>query len=63
MLYGKTSVTLTGDELFYMKVALGMDIKNVAGYMVDGDPNGVWGKELAALESAYKKIERAIRRV
>ena len=62
-MYGKTSVTLTEDELFYMKVALSMDIKTISGYMADGDSNGVWGKELAALESAYKKIERACRRV
>lgn len=62
-MYGKTSVTLTWDELFYVKSALGMDIKTVAGYVEDGDPHGVWGKELAALQSAYKKIERAVRRV
>lgn len=62
-MYGKTSVTLTADELFYLKVALGMDIKTVSGYVADGDPNGVWERELTALEQAYKKIERASRRV
>lgn len=61
-MYGKTSVTLTGDELFYLKVAIGLDIQNVTGYMADGDSNGVWKRELEHLESAYKKIERALRR-
>lgn len=61
-MYGKTSVTLTGDELFYLKVAIGLDIKNVTSYMADGDSNGVWKRELEHLESAYKKIERALRR-
>ena len=62
-MYGKTSVTLTGDELFYLKVAIGLDIKNVTSYVEDGDPHGVWKKELEHLERAYKKIERALRRV
>lgn len=62
-MYGKTSVTLTEDELFYLKIAVSGDIKTITGFMADGDPHDVWGKELAALQSAYKKIERAIRRV
>lgn len=62
-MYGKTSVTLTADELFYLKVAVGSDIKTVSGFMVDGDPNDVWGRELENLKTAYKKIERALRRV
>ena len=62
-MYGKTSVTLTADELFYLRVSVGMDIKTVSGFMADGDPNGVWGRELENLKSAYKKIERASRRV
>ena len=62
-MYGKTSVTLTADELFYLKVAVGLDIKNVASYVEEGDPNGVWQKDLTELERAYGKIERALRRV
>ena len=49
--------------MFYLKVAVGSDIKTVAGYMADGDPNNVWGRELENLKTAYKKIERASRRV
>ena len=62
-MYGKTSVTLTADELFYLKVAVGSDIKTVSGFMAGGDPNGVWGRELENLKTAYNKIERASRRV
>ena len=61
-MYGKTSVTLTGRELFYMKVAIGSDIKTVSDFLKAGDPHGVWMEELECLESAYKKIERALRR-
>ena len=62
-MYGKTSVTLTEDELFYLRVSIGMDIKRVSDFMESGDPNCVWKRELAALEKAYKKFERASRRV
>lgn len=62
-MYGKTSITLTADELFYLRVSVGMDIKTVAGYVADGDPNGVWGRELENLKTAYNKIARASRRV
>ena len=62
-MYGKTSVTLTEDELVYLRVSIGMDIKRVSDFMESGDPNGVWKRELAALEKAYKKFERASRRV
>ena len=62
-MYGKTSVTLTADELFYLKVAVGLNIKTVSEFMADGDPNGVWGRELENLKTAYNKIERASRRV
>lgn len=62
-LSGKTSVTLTGDELFYIKVALAIDIDRISDFMKDGDPNGVWGRELENLRAAYKKFDRASRRV
>ena len=62
-MYGKTSVTLTADELFYLKVAVGMNIEKVAGFLADGDSHGVWGRELENLKTAYKKIEWASRRV
>lgn len=62
-MYGKTSVTLTADELFYLKVAVGWNIKTVTEYVADGDPHGVWQKELTELERAYGKIERALHRV
>lgn len=60
--YGKTSVTLTGDELFAMKVAIGMEIRTLVDFVERGDPHGVWKNELEQLERAYKKIERALRR-
>ena len=62
-MYGKTSVTLTADELFYLRVAVGLNIKTVSEFMESGDSNGVWGRELEKLKTAYKKIERAARRV
>ena len=62
-MYGKTSVTLTADELFYLRVAVGLNIKTVSEFMESGDSNGVWGRELENLKPAYKKIERAARRV
>ena len=62
-MYGKTSVTLTADELFYLRVAVGLNIKTVSEFMESGDSNGVWGRELEYLKTAYKKIERAARRV
>jgi len=62
MLYGKASVTLTADELFYMKVALSEEVKKLAGFVADGDPHGVWQRELTALEKACKKVERALNR-
>ena len=61
--YGKTSVTLTADELFYLKVAVGLNIKTVSEFLESGDSYGVWGRELENLKTAYKKIERAARRV
>ena len=62
-MYGNTSVTLTADELFYLRVAVGLNIKTVSEFMESGDSNGVWGRELENLKTAYKKIERAARRV
>ena len=61
--YGKTSVTLTADELFYLKVAVGLNIKTVSEFLESGDSYGVWGRELENLKTAYNKIERASRRV
>jgi len=60
---GKTSVTLTADELFYMKSALSAEIEKVAGFAESGDPHGVWTKTLSELKSAYKKIDQALGRV
>ena len=62
-MYGKTSVTLTADELFYLRVAVGLNIKTVSEFMESGDSKGVGGRELENLKTAYKKIERAARRV
>ncbi len=62
-MYGKTSVTLTEGELFYLKIAVRQNIETVAEFVAGGDPHGVWQKELSELQAAYKKIERAIRRV
>ncbi len=61
-MYGKTSVTLTEGELFYMKVALSEEVKKLAGFVADGDPHGVWQRELTELEKACKKVERALNR-
>ena len=62
-MYGKTSVTLTADELFYLRVAVGLNIKTVSEFMESGDSNGVWGRELENLKAAYKKFDRASHRV
>ena len=53
----------TADELFYLKVAVGLNIKTVSEFLESGDSYGVWGRELENLKTAYKKIERAARRV
>ncbi len=63
MLQGKASVTFTADELFYMKSALSWEVQKVAGFVADGDPHGVWKRELTELEKACKKVERALGRV
>jgi len=63
LLSGKTSVTLTADELFYLKVALSGEVEKLASFVADGDPHGVWARELAELKRAYGKFERALRRV
>ena len=62
-MYRQTSLTQKAAVPFYLRGSVGMDIKTVSGYVADGDPNGVWGRELENLKSAYKKIERASRRV
>lgn len=62
-MYGKTSVTLTIDELVCMKRALNYEAKKLNGYVADGDPHGVWTEELNEVRRAYKKIERALNRV
>ncbi len=63
LLSGKTSVTLTADELFYMKVALSEEVRKVASFVESGDPHGVWMRELNELKRACGKIERALGRV
>lgn len=63
LLSGKTSVTLTADELFYMRIALKMEVEKLTGFVADGDPHGVWERELNELQRACGKIERALHRV
>ena len=54
--YGKTSVTLTADELFYLKVAVGLNIKTVSEFLESGDSYGVWGRELENLKRPITKL-------
>lgn len=63
-MYGKTSVTLTLDELIAAKVAVKMRLDNTRELVeMVGDPNGMQAENIADLESVFDKLARALKRV
>lgn len=62
-MFGKTSVTLTTDEIMQIKEAVNMEIESVKRFIGNvGDPSGCQSKRLATLEGAHKKLRRALHR-
>lgn len=63
-MYGKTSVTLTLDELIAAKVAVNRQIESTRELVaIVGDPNGTQAENIADLESVFAKLARALKRV